>query len=94
MAKSGDFEPNEQWFDNILRTAPVEQLVDAAGERTLAIAKATAPRDTGDYARGLHLEHRDSTYRRVTEVVGGDEKTLLIESKTGNLARAVKAAKQ
>lgn len=94
MARAGDFEPNEQWFDNILRTAPVEQLVEQAGQRTLAIAKARAPRDTGDYANGLHLEHRESTYRRVTEVVGDDPKTLLIESKTGNLARAVKAAKQ
>lgn len=86
-------EFNQTYFDQIMRTAGVERLTDAAAERALSIAKSTAPVDTGDYRDGLHIEHRESRYRRVTRVVGDDAKTLLIESKTGNLARALKQAK-
>jgi hypothetical protein len=85
-------EFNPVFFDEIMRTAGVERLTDDAAERALAIAKATAPVDTGDYRDGLHIEHRESKHRRVTRVVGDDAKTLLVESKTGNLARALKQA--
>lgn len=96
MARSGDtrVEFNPRFFESVLRQPKVEQLVDAAAERALAAAKANAPVDTGAYRNGLHIEHRDSRYRQVARVVGDDDKTLLIESKTGNLARALKAAKQ
>ncbi|MEI3845211.1 MULTISPECIES: HK97 gp10 family phage protein [unclassified Microbacterium] len=86
-------EFNPKFFDAILRTARVETLTDEVAERALAIAKSTAPVDSGDYRDGLHIEHYEATYRRTTRVVGDDAKTLLIESKTGNLARALKAAK-
>lgn len=96
MARSGDprVEFNPRFFESVLRQPKVEQLVDAAAERALAAAKANAPVDTGEYRDGLYIEHRDSRYRQVARVVGSDDKTLLIESKTGNLARALKAAKQ
>lgn len=96
MARSGDtsIEFNERFFETILRQPKVENIVDAAAERALAKARADAPVDSGDYRDGLHIEHHESRYRRVTRVVGSDEKTLLIESKTGNLARALKQAKQ
>lgn len=88
------FEPNERFFESVLRRPKVEKLVDDAAERALTAAQQTAPVDTGDYKRGLHIEHHDGRYRRTAMVVGGDHKTMLIESKTGNLARALKAAKQ
>lgn len=96
MARSGDtsVEFNPKFFESVLRQPGVEALTDAAGNRALAAAKSGAPVDSGDYQRGLHLEHHESRYRRTTRVVGSDEKTLLIESKTGNLARALKSAKQ
>jgi len=96
MARSGDtsFEPNQRWFDTILRSAPVEAVVDQTAGRTQAHAKAHAPVDTADYRDGIRIEHRESRYRRVTRVVGTDEKTMIIEAKTGNLARALKATKQ
>ena len=95
MARSGDtdVELNPRFFETVLRQPKVEQLVDAAEERALAKAKADAPVDTAAYRDGLHIEHRESRFRRVTRVVGDDEKTMLIESQTGNLARALKAAK-
>lgn len=96
MDRSGDtsVEFNEGFFESVLRQPKVENIVDAAAARALAKARADAPVDSGDYRDGLHIEHRESRYRRVTRVVGSDEKTLLIESKTGNLARALKQAKQ
>ena len=96
MARSGDtsVEFNENYFESVLRQSKVEAITDAAGNRALSAAKSSAPVDTADYQHGLHLEHHDSRYRRTTRVVGDDNKTMLIESKTGNLARALKAAKQ
>ena len=95
MARSGDtsVEFNPRFFETVLRQPQVEALVDGTGDRALGIAKATAPVDSGDYRDGLHIEHHDSRYRRAARVVGGDDKTMIIESKTGNLARALKAAK-
>ncbi|ABR10475.1 MULTISPECIES: HK97 gp10 family phage protein [Bacteria] len=84
------FTPNPTWFDQIMRTPKVRALVDGVAEETLADAKASAPVDTGAYRDGLHIEHRQGRSRETAMVVGSDEKTLLIESRTGNLARSVK----
>lgn len=96
MARSGDtdVEFNPKYFETAMRQPAVERLTDAAGARALAAAQATAPVDTEEYRDGLHIEHHESRFRRTTRVVGDDKKTMLIESKTGNLARALKAAKQ
>lgn len=96
MARSGDSEVefNPRFFEAVLRQPRVERLVDAVAEGALAKMRADAPRDTEEYVNGLHIEHRESRYRRVTRVVGSDEKTLLIESKTGNMARGLKQAKR
>ena len=88
------FEPNQEWFDTILRTTGVEKLVDTTAQRALAAAQASAPVQTQAYKNGLHIEHHDSRFRRAARVVGSDDKTLLIESKKGVLARALKAAKR
>ena len=85
---------NSEFFDNIMKSAAVSQLTDEVAEKTLGIAKSTAPVDTASYRDKLHLEHSESRYRNVTRVVGSDPKTLLIEAKTGNLARALKATKK
>jgi hypothetical protein len=96
MARRGDttIQFNEAFFASAMRQPTVEQLTDAAAQRAENAAKANAPRDTEAYVDGIHIEHHESRYRRTSRVVGSDPKTLLIESKTGNLARALKAAKQ
>lgn len=81
----------DEYFDRILFSAGVESLTKAAAERTATVARSTAPVDTGSYRDQIRVEVRRSRYRRVFRVVGNDPKTLLIESKTGNLARALKA---
>ncbi|MFC7942702.1 HK97 gp10 family phage protein [Microbacterium oxydans] len=96
MARSGDTEVdfNEGYFETVLRQPRVERLVDSVAENALTRMQADAPRDTEAYVEGFHIEHRESRYRRVTRVVGSDEKTLLIESKTGTMARGLKQAKR
>lgn len=81
---------NTQYFDEIMRTAEVDNLSKQAAEQGASIARHTAPVETGDYKGGIAVESRESRYRRVWMVVGRDPKTLLIEAKTGNLARALK----
>lgn len=96
MARSGDTEVtfNTVYFDEILQSAEIDDLSKAAAERALVVAKAQAPVDTHAYQRRLAVERRLSRYRAAWRVVGRDKKTMLVEAKTGNLARALKAAKQ
>ena len=77
-----------------MRSAGVEALCRARAEDALAIAQSTAPVDTGDYRGGLAIEKVPHRYRDTYEVVGHDRKTLLVESRTGNLARALKAVRK
>lgn len=84
---------NDAYFDEILRSAQVDGLCRQKAETALAIARATAPVDTGAYKAGLRVEPHDSVHRRSWRVVGHDPKTLLVELKTGNLARALKGVR-
>lgn len=85
-------EFNDAYFDQILNSAAVEQLTKTVAEKAATVARSTAPVDTGSYRDQIRVLVRQSKHRKVYRVVGHDPKTLLIESKTGNLARALKAA--
>lgn len=94
MAAKGDtyVEFNQKFFDEIMRASGVQILQKQVAEKVLTQAKATAPVDSGDYKRGLRIERAERRFRVAYLVVGTDPKTLLIEAKTGNLARALKSA--
>ena len=49
--------------------------------------------DTGAYRDGLQIEEVKHAHRTTCMVVGTDPKTLLVESRTGNLRKALKAGK-
>ena len=85
---------DEEFFATIMRSAGIEALCRTKAENALAIAQSTAPVDTGAYRDGLAIEKVPHRYRDTYEVVGHDKKTLLVESKTGNLARALKAVRR
>lgn len=82
---------NDSYFDEALNSAGVQRLCRSKAEQALAIARASAPVDTGAYRDGLAVEAKRSAHRTVYRVVGHDRKTLLVEAKTGNLVRALKA---
>ena len=97
MARRGgstEVQFNRVFFDRILKSAGVSNLTKRAADQALSVAKSTAPVDTGDYRRGLKVERHDSRYRTVWRVVGTDWKTLILESKTGNLARALRTVRK
>lgn len=84
---------NDRYFDEILNSAGVKAMTRRAAEKTLEYAKAHAPVDSGDYRDGLQIEEVKHAHRTTCMVVGTDKKTLLVESKTGNLRKALKAGK-
>jgi hypothetical protein len=81
---------NNAFFEDLSRSAGVVNLVTAAAEEVAATARSTAPVDSGDYRDGIKVVLKYQR-RAVALVVGTDAKTMLVESKTGNLARALKA---
>lgn len=70
----------------------VDPLLDAAAQRALETARANAPVDTGTYQASLHVEtdHTDRTVRRIASDV---PYAMVIEARTGNLARSLDAAR-
>jgi hypothetical protein len=85
---------NESFFAQIMKSAGVEAMTKAKAEEALKIAQSTAPVDTGAYRDGLGVKKVSHKYRDTYMVEGTDAKTLLVEAKTGNLARALKAVKK
>lgn len=95
MAGSGQtsIKFNDAFFDQILNSAGVRALTRGAAEKALGVAKANAPVDTGAYRDGLQVEAVQRAHRTTFMVVGHDAKTMLVESKTSNLRKALKAVK-
>ena len=67
-----------------------DELTNRMG-RVLAKAEADAPVETGAYRASLHIEQA-TTDRAAVRVVADVDYALGVESKTGNLARALDAA--
>ena len=84
---------NNSFFDEMLNSAGVRALTRGAAEKALNIARANAPVDTGAYRDGLQVEAVQHAHRTTYRVVGTDAKTMLIESQTGNLVKALKKAR-
>jgi hypothetical protein len=84
---------DQAYFDRIMKSAGVVALTKKTAEAAAAIARHNAPVATGDYKAGIAVEQRRAAYRAVFRVVGRDRKTLLVESKTGNLARSLQRIK-
>lgn len=78
-------------FEEIGRSAGTRAIVKAAAEDIAATARSTAPVDTGAYRNGIGVRMRRGRYRDYAVVEGTDPKTMLIESTTGNIARALAA---
>lgn len=85
---------NAQFFEQILNSQGISRMCEERANAAAAIARRTAPVDSGDYQRGITVQTKKIGDRVSGLVVGNDWKTLLIESKTGNLARALRAAKR
>ncbi len=83
---------NERFFEDLLASEQVEELVVGRANAVLAAAKSTAPVKTGAYQAGLEVQVKRQA-RVVAMVVGTDPKTLLVEAKKGTLQRALRSVK-
>lgn len=84
---------NNAFFQDLSRSPGVQAVTVEAANRVAATARSTAPEDSGDYRAGIVV--RKKFQRRVVALVEGrDPKTMLIESKTGNLVKALQANKR
>jgi hypothetical protein len=86
---------NNAFFEELGNSAGVVALVKDAAEDIAAAARASAPVDTGEYRDSIHVEViPNRKTRTVALVVADDPKTMLIEARTGNLARSLRARKK
>lgn len=81
---------NNRGAAELLKSPEVRALLRQRAEAVAARARASAPTDTHDYQESIHVESA-TTDRAVERVVADDWKAHIIESKTGNLARALGA---
>lgn len=84
---------NNAFFEELGVSEPVTELVTEVAERVAGIARSTGPRDSEDYVNGIGVRVKRQK-RSVALVVASDPKSMIIESRTGNLARALRAAKK
>ena len=84
---------NDGFFDQILRSPGVEGLCKQKAQEAMAIAKANAPVKSGAYRDGIELETVERQHRRTYMVVATAEHSLLVETQTQNLAKALKAVR-
>lgn len=84
---------NNAFFEQLSRSPEVQAVTVEAANRVAQTARERAPVDTEEYRKGIVV--RKKFQRRVVALVEGtDPKTMLIESKTGNLVRALQANKR
>lgn len=84
---------NDSFFKDGMRSEKVKALTRSVAERVLAQATASAPVDTGAYRNGLEVDAVEHAHRTTYMVVGHDPKTMLVESRTQNLARSLRKVK-
>ena len=88
------FKQDQAGFQKLAHSAKVANACKVEAEKVAAAARASAPRDTGAYADSIHVVIEDHPSRVTAQVVASDPKSLIIESFSGNLARAVNGLKR
>ncbi len=83
-------EFNDAFFEKLGKSPEVTALCVRKAEEIAAAARASAPRASGDYAQGIVVRVVERNRRNAALVVATDGKSMLVESFTGNLARALK----
>lgn len=85
---------DNEFFSRLGHSPKVTAVVEAVAQRVAARARASAPVDTGAYRDGITVKVVRRARRNVALVVSEDPKSMLIESETGNLVRALNAEKR
>lgn len=83
---------NDSFYDWLVKVA-ARPVVDEARGRIADRARATAPVGEGDYKAGIK-ETSKMQERYIGLVQATDPKSLIVESKTGNLARTLRGSRR
>lgn len=75
----------------LLRDPGVRAELTRRAERVLTAAKSGAAVETGAHRDSMHIEQA-TTDRAVVRVVADTDHSLVVEARTGNMARALDAA--
>jgi len=86
----GRVELNDSFFNRLGFLPGVESVTREAATRALQRARSAAPVRTGEYQRGIVLERHDTAHRVVYRVVATARHSMVVESRTGTLARSVR----
>jgi hypothetical protein len=79
---------NSSGVDQVLSTAKTRAALRPIVEQVAAAARASAPVESGEYRDSITVESV-TTDRAVERVVARAPHALVVESRTGNLARAL-----
>jgi len=88
------YKQNQAGFKQLAHSKQVGNECLKYANIVAAAARASAPVDTGEYAGGISAKVEDHPSRVTAQVVASDPKSLIIESLTGNLARALNRVKR
>jgi len=86
-------ELNDAFFENLGHLPSIVGLTYAAALKVEARAKATAPVLTGAYRDNIMIERADTEHRVVWRVIAVEEHSMVVEARTGNLARAMNSVR-
>jgi hypothetical protein len=79
---------NHRGMADLLKSEPVRALLRDEAEKVADRARSSAPVASGDYKDSIRVESA-TTDRAVERVVATAPHALVVEAKTGNLARAL-----
>lgn len=85
---------NDSFFEQLGRSPAVVGLCVEVANKVAAAARASAPKKSHDYANSIHVEVVRRGRRNAALVKADSPIALLVESKTGNLARALNQVKK
>ncbi len=91
MAAGIRYKQSSKGIEALLKSSGTASMLRGKAGPVLSAAQANAPVDTGAYRDSLRLED-DTTDRAVVRVVSDVAYAVLVESQTGNLARALGSA--
>lgn len=81
---------NDNYIPELGKSAAVDNLVIGVANKAAAIVRSTAPVDSGEYVDNVRVEVLHTANRVVAKVVADVEHAMVVESKHGTLARALR----
>ena len=84
---------NDAFFFELGVSPLVTKLVTEKANKVAAAAISGAPVDTGAYRSSIGISVKTQRVVNVAVVTASDPKAMIVESRTGNLARALRRAK-